>query len=156
RAVNARLAKTQARLVDGDQDVGPLMDVVRQLSAKRDAFAVDLAKAQAQAASPAARLLVGGHSALDALAFAPDPREARLRLRAILRRLLTSVHVLLVPRGRDRLAAIQVHFVADADNRSRPRTLLVWHRNAQGNVKFTEPAVTRTWKGHGHGAGLRR
>lgn len=53
---------------------------------------------------------------------AKDP-EKRLRLRSLLRRLIRQVYVLVVPRGRERLAAVQVIFAT-----GKAREYLIWHR----------------------------
>src|SRR5262249_50309855 len=45
------------------------------------------------------------------LAVARD-ESARIRLRGLLRTIITGVHVLVIPRRSQRLAAVQVHFVA--------------------------------------------
>jgi DNA invertase Pin-like site-specific DNA recombinase len=53
----------------------------------------------------------------DALEQAEDQEDARIRLRAVLRRTISSIQVLVVPRGRERLAAVQVHFCKDGKRR---------------------------------------
>jgi hypothetical protein len=47
---------------------------------------------------------------MEALGQAPDPEDARLRLRAALRRITEVAMLLIVPRGHARLCAVQFHF----------------------------------------------
>jgi DNA invertase Pin-like site-specific DNA recombinase len=44
---------------------------------------------------------------------APDPTEVRLKLRSLLGKVVTEIWVLVVARGRSRLAAVQVYFTED-------------------------------------------
>jgi DNA invertase Pin-like site-specific DNA recombinase len=69
-----------------------------------------LAEARQKIAHPLSASWAEGHTLIDALASAPDPREARLRLRAALRAVVEEITVLVVAKGRDRLAAAQVFF----------------------------------------------
>jgi hypothetical protein len=57
------------------------------------------------------------HTLIDALDAAEDKEDVRIRLRAALRRIVARVHVLVVPRGRERLLAAQLDF-ADGGRRS--------------------------------------
>lgn len=56
--------------------------------------------------------------------------DARLRLRSVLRRVVESMWLLVVPRGQDRLAAVQIWF---AGGEGRHRDYLVWRRQAKAN-----------------------
>jgi hypothetical protein len=78
---------------------------------------------------------------LAALEAAPDPTDARLRLRAALRRIVEDVWLLVVPhgRGRDRLCAVQIYFAG----RGRHRDYLILHRPATGGRVGVRPA--RWW-----------
>jgi hypothetical protein len=58
----------------------------------------------------------------------------RLRLRAELRRVVDSVWLLVVPRGRDRLAAVQVHFAGGGW-----RDYLLLHRPPKANARVRTP-----------------
>jgi hypothetical protein len=66
---------------------------------------------------------------LAALDAAPDQTDARLRLRGVLRRVLASIELLVVPLGRDRLAAAQLWF---ADGQ-RCRSYLILHQPPKAN-----------------------
>jgi len=50
------------------------------------------------------------HTLIDVLDTAEDREDRRLRLRAVLRRNVDAIYVLIVPRGRVRLAAVQIDF----------------------------------------------
>jgi DNA invertase Pin-like site-specific DNA recombinase len=68
-----------------------------------------------------------------ALAEAPDPQDARLRLRGVLKRMIDGIWLVIVPRGRDRLAAAQIWF----KERNRHREYVILHRPPKSNGKST-------------------
>jgi DNA invertase Pin-like site-specific DNA recombinase len=123
-------------------------------SRKRD-LAGRLAEARQRAAHPLSESWGEAQSLAGALDRAADPRDARLRLRAALRRIVGSVWLLVVPRGRERLAAVQIHFAG-----GRHRDYLIWHRPATANASAR--AEGRWWArsfasaGVGEGLDLRR
>jgi DNA invertase Pin-like site-specific DNA recombinase len=127
-AVEARAAQLEAELADGG-DVPALARVLRHLEARRKDLAGRLADARLRAASPASEAWGEAKSLLDVIAEAPDPADAKLRLRAVLRRLVDSVWLLVVPRGRDRLCAVQIWFAGG----ERRRDYLIFHRPARAN-----------------------
>ena len=97
---------------------------------------------------PAARAWEEFGSLVDVLSNAPDPQDCRLRLRGVLRRIVGSIWLLVVARGRDRLAAVQVRF---ADNQ-HCRSYFILHRLARSNGMAHQDAVwwcrslaTRRW-----------
>jgi hypothetical protein len=96
---------------------------------KRDLEA-ELRDARARATCPAAAAWEGFGSLADALGNAPNPTDARLRLRAALRRVVSEIWLLVVPRGSDRLCAVQVFFAGGAR-----RDYLIWHRPHRNNGK---------------------
>src|SRR5262249_34270038 len=65
----------------------------------------------------------------DILEAAPDQRDARLRLRSALRRIVDSIWLLVVARGHVRLAAVQIWFAGG----KRHRDYLVLHRAPRSN-----------------------
>jgi DNA invertase Pin-like site-specific DNA recombinase len=123
-----RLAKIQARMTEGDEDCGALVAVLRQLEAKRAAAAAELAQARREAASPLASAWGEYGSLADALDNAPDPADARVRLRAALRRMVEEIYCLFVVNGAWRAAAVQVYFAGGAR-----RDYLILHRSAKAN-----------------------
>jgi DNA invertase Pin-like site-specific DNA recombinase len=70
------------------------------------------------------------------LADQPDPKAARERLGALLRDVIADIRILILPRGSERLACVQVHF---KDN-VRARTYLILSRQARKTGAGTRPA----------------
>jgi hypothetical protein len=67
----------------------------------------------------------------------PDQSDVRTRLRSALRRLVESIWVLVVKRGRDRLAAVQVWFFKEGGKARRD--YLIYHRCPRGNALHRTP-----------------
>jgi DNA invertase Pin-like site-specific DNA recombinase len=108
-----------------------LAEVAYQLEARERDLDAELTKARQKAATPAEEAWSEAHTLMDLIDNAPDPDDARLRLRAALRRIVDSIWLLVVPRGRDRLASVQVWF-ADGE---RHRDYLILHRPPKSNGK---------------------
>jgi DNA invertase Pin-like site-specific DNA recombinase len=125
-AVQERIARLEAELVSGD--VAALARVLRQLEAQEKDLAARLAAAQEKAAHPLSAAWGEAQTLLQALDSAPDPREARLRLRSALRRIVDAVWLLVVRRGLCRLCAVQIRFAGG----ERHRDYLILSRQAQG------------------------
>lgn len=102
---------------------------VAALEERKRELAAELAEARHRAAHPLSESWGEAQTLAAALKGAADPHDARLRLRAALRRIVESIWILVVPRGRDRLCAVQVWF---AEGKGRHRDYLVMHR-AAGN-----------------------
>jgi DNA invertase Pin-like site-specific DNA recombinase len=83
---------------------------VTALEARKAELGAKLLDAQARAACPAAAAWEEYGSLLDALEKAPDQHDARLRLRSALQRVVQRIWLLVIPRGRGRLAAVQLRF----------------------------------------------
>ncbi len=83
---------------------------IADLEARKGNLAERLAEARHRAAHPLSESWGKCQSLADALATTPDPRDARLRLRSALRRIVDGMWLLIVPRGLDRLAAVQIDF----------------------------------------------
>jgi hypothetical protein len=133
----AEIEKVKTRLQAKYSDA--VADVLDRHEAERKALAEELARAQQAAASPAREAWGQCHTLIDALDNAPDAEEARVRLRAAVRRVVESVWVLTVRRGHERLAAVQLWF---ADGKKH-RDYLILHRPATGGSVGTRPA--RWW-----------
>jgi hypothetical protein len=131
--VEARIAELEAELLKGD--VAALARVLRQLEERKRDLAADLAAAREKAAHPLSESWGEAQTLVDALGSAPDPADARVRLRSALRRIIDSGWLLVVPRGRDRLCALQLWF-ADC---KRHRDYLILHRPPKSNGKATVP-----------------
>jgi hypothetical protein len=106
--VDARIRELEGELLAGD--IPSLARVLRTLEERRRDVATRLADARARAANPLADSWGECQSLLSVLDNAPDPEDARLRLRSTLRRIVSEIWLLVVPRRLNRLAAVQVHF----------------------------------------------
>jgi DNA invertase Pin-like site-specific DNA recombinase len=123
--IEAREAEIEAELLNGG-DVAVLAKVARKLAEQKQAKAEELAEARLKAAHPLSETWGEAQSLIDALKNAPDPRDARLRLRSAIRRMVESMHLLIVMRGRDRLCAVQIWFSGG----KRHRDYLIRHQAA--------------------------
>lgn len=129
-SVNAILAE-----MEENGESPSLFKRLREKEATQRSLAEQLAEARARAAHPLSEAWSEANTLLSALDSATDPRDARLRLRTALRRVVESFHVLVVPRGRDRLAAVTVKFAEDGI-----RNYLIAHRPARAASGVREPA----------------
>jgi hypothetical protein len=134
--VDAEIEKVKARLLARYTD--GLADVLERREAERKALAVELAEARQEAASPLGEAWGECHSLLDVLDAAPDPEEARVRLRAALRRIVETIRCVFVGRGRWRLAAVQLWFTGGSH-----RDYLIVHTGATGGSVGTRPSEWR-------------
>jgi DNA invertase Pin-like site-specific DNA recombinase len=107
--VGAELAEASAFMASRGFSV-TIGQRVTELEAKKKELEDLLASARHEAEHPMARTWQDAQNLIGDLDDAPDPRDARLRLRSALRRITESVQLLVVPRGRVRLVAVQFHF----------------------------------------------
>lgn len=125
-----RKAALALELMKGD--VATIGDALRQLEAREAKLMVELQENAETTAAPRvdtwrdAKSLIG---MLDKVRGTDKEEDVRLRLRAALRRVVAEIWLLVVPRGRDKVAACQLRF---ADGQSC-RTYVILHRRAQGN-----------------------
>jgi DNA invertase Pin-like site-specific DNA recombinase len=131
--VESRIAELEAELLKGD--VAAVAKVLRQLEARDRELADQLAEARQKAAHPLSESWGETQTLLAAIDAAPNPREARLRLRAALQRIIDCIWLLVVPRGRDLLCAVQVWFAGG----KRHRDYLIMHRVGTGGAVGTRP-----------------
>jgi hypothetical protein len=127
-AVDTELAEAAA-FMDAHGFSATIGKRVTELEARQAALAERLAVAREKAAHPLSESWGECQSLVTALEKAPDPEEARLRLRAALRRIIDSIWLLAIPRGRDRLAAVQIWFAPG----ERHRDYLILHRPPKAN-----------------------
>jgi DNA invertase Pin-like site-specific DNA recombinase len=122
--------ETSIALIVAEMDEhGESPTLFRRLRAKEAAqreLAARKAEAQQRAANPLPAAWGEAQSLSGTLRDAPDPDDARTRLRTVLRRVVSRILLLVVPRKRDRLAAVQIYF-AGGDRR---RNYLILHRPA--------------------------
>jgi DNA invertase Pin-like site-specific DNA recombinase len=117
-----KIGELEAELENGD--VAALARKLRELEARKRDLVDKLADARQKAAHPLSEAWGEARSLIEALDGAPDPVDARIRLRAVLRRMIDSIWILPVLRGRDRLCAVQVWFAGGA----RCRNYLIFNR----------------------------
>jgi DNA invertase Pin-like site-specific DNA recombinase len=107
-AVEARIRELEAELLAGD--VPSLARALRTLEERKRDLVAGLVDARARASHPLADSWGECQSLLSVLDNAPDPEDTRLRLRSALRRIVSEIWLLVVPRRLNRLAAVQAHF----------------------------------------------
>ncbi len=83
---------------------------IKELEVKRRDVAGRLTDARQRKACPASAAWGEAMTLADALATAPDKADARLRLRAALRRVVSEAWMVVANRGQTRFAAVQFHF----------------------------------------------
>ncbi len=122
-ALAAELAGVEAELADAAAFMeangfsATIGKRVNGLEGRKRDLAARLAEARLDAAHPLSESWGEAQTLADAIDNAADPRDARLRLRAALRRIVDSVWLLVVPRGLDRLAAVQIRFAGGERHR---------------------------------------
>jgi DNA invertase Pin-like site-specific DNA recombinase len=126
-AVEGKITELEAELLRGD--VQALARVLRKLEEEKRDLAQRLAQARQKAARPLSAAWGEAQTLVGALGAAPDPLEARLRLRSVLRRIVDGIWLLVVARGHDRLCAVQIWFA----ERNKHRDYLVLHRPPKAN-----------------------
>jgi DNA invertase Pin-like site-specific DNA recombinase len=125
--VRARSAALEVELSEGD--IPALARELRRLGGREKELQARLLDEQEKAAVPLAAAWKDAHSLMGALDAAPDPADARIRLRAALRRVVESAWLLVVGRGHDRLAALQIFFAGG----ERSRSYLILSRPPKAN-----------------------
>jgi DNA invertase Pin-like site-specific DNA recombinase len=125
--VENKIAQLEAELLDGD--IPAVARVLKRLEDEKRELVEREAEARQKATRPLSAAWGEARSLIGALAKAPDPADARTRLRAVLKRMVDSVWLVTVPRGRDRLCAAQVWFAGG----KRHREYLIYHRPASVN-----------------------
>jgi len=118
-------------------DVAALARVLRSLEEQKRDVAAQLAEARVKAAHPLADSWGEVQSLAVALANAPDPEDARLRLRSVLRRLISEIRLLVIPKpkGHTRLAVAQIYFAGDG-----VRSYIIYHHPAHHSFAGHTPA----------------
>jgi DNA invertase Pin-like site-specific DNA recombinase len=129
--------------LDEHGETPTLLARVRDKDAQRARLKKELDAAQAEARRPLAVDWGTLQSLAALLAASPDPEDCRVRLRAVLRRTVADMRMLVVARGLTRLAAVQIFFKNDGH-----RTYLIRHQPAQANGK-------QRVEGHWHARSLK-
>jgi hypothetical protein len=104
---------------------------IMDLEAKQKEIGDALAAARQKALHPLSEDWGEVKTLLAALQAATDPVEARLRLQTLLRRIVEQALLLVVARGKDRIAALQIWFAGG----KRHRDYIILHRPPKGNAR---------------------
>jgi DNA invertase Pin-like site-specific DNA recombinase len=123
--IEAEIEKVKARLLVKYSD--PVADVLDRHEAKRKTLGEQLTEARQDAASPLGEAWGDCSSLIAALDGAPNTDDARVKLRAAIRRIAEQIWCLFVGRGLLRIAAVQVWFPGGAC-----RSYVIVHRPASG------------------------
>jgi DNA invertase Pin-like site-specific DNA recombinase len=92
---------------------------IKTLESRKDDLEAALAAARQRVAHPLTETWGELPSLVQLLRDAADREDARVRLRSVLRRLVAAVYLLVVPRGLERLFAVQVVFRGERDGLRR-------------------------------------
>jgi hypothetical protein len=136
-ACESEIAKLEASLLRGFSEA--VERVLHRQEQRKKALAEELAQARQKAANPLCETWGEAQSLLETLEAAPDVEEARLKLRSALRRIVREGWLLVVPKGKDRLCALQIYFHTDKAGKQRRRDFVVFHRTRRNNGKAKEP-----------------
>jgi DNA invertase Pin-like site-specific DNA recombinase len=102
-----------------------LAAVLREKEEEEERLAAELLDELAKSVVPAERAWKELPSLAALVRKADDPDAARLKLRGVLRRVIDSAHVLIVPKGATRFCVVQFHFTGGGR-----RDYLIAHRTA--------------------------
>jgi DNA invertase Pin-like site-specific DNA recombinase len=133
--VEAKIGAIQAELLNTDSNIPSVIQALRKLEEQRTDAAAKLATARQKALHPVSEQWGECKSLLEALSTAPDKMEARLKLRSVLRRVIEAIYLVVVPRGLDRLAQVEIYF-RDSE---RTRSYFIAYRPKIGNQVRSTP-----------------
>lgn len=134
--VEADISRLEYELEEGGDAIPAVVRVLGRKEARRKELADALAVARATEATPVSAAWGEYGSLCDVLDRATDPADARYRLRAALRRIVSGVWLLVVPRGRTRAAVVQVRF----NGTEKVRDYIITHAPTIANGRATKPA----------------
>ncbi len=130
-----RMAEIATELRPGGKPAGAVLRALEAMESERSDLTRQLSDVQQREASPAGEAWSQLPTLAEALATADDPLDARLRLRAIFRRVIERMDLLVVPRGMTRFAAVQIFFTGGAQ-----RSYMILYRSPRGNASKKTPA----------------
>jgi DNA invertase Pin-like site-specific DNA recombinase len=133
--VDARIAEFEAELLNGN--VSALARQLRTLEEQKRTVASKLDELRKKQMHPLDASWSQAKSLLGAMHKAKDPMDARLRLRSALRRIVESMSMLIVLRGINRVAVVQIHFAG-----GKHRDFLILHRSGKGNGAYRSDGST--------------
>ncbi len=136
-ALENHRAELQAALRTVGRPVQAVVETLAEVEDRLRGLNVDLERVRALAAHPLQESLGEVRTLVGYLEKATDLEAARLRLREALRRILTGIYLLVVPRGHYRLCKIQAWFTGRQDrNLGVCRTYLLVYRPPRSNGKY--------------------
>jgi DNA invertase Pin-like site-specific DNA recombinase len=135
--LEGEIGQLEAELADG-ADIPSVVRVLKAKEARRAELAREVADLRHRAAHPLAESWGELRSLAEVLAKAKDPADARLRLRAAVRRVVESVWLLPTAAGAVRPCVAQVYFAGGA-----VRSYLIAYRPAHGPTR--RPATWQAW-----------
>jgi hypothetical protein len=122
-------------------EVTDLADVLRRLVDKRRVLEERQQAAKQREAAPLEEAWNETKTLLKAMENAEDKNQFRTRLRAVLRREITEIWLLIVPRGRSRLCAMQAWFTGGKQHRD----YIILHQAAKANATMKRVDAER-WR----------
>jgi DNA invertase Pin-like site-specific DNA recombinase len=125
--VERLMAAVEAELDAGEQPSQGTQRLLKKLEAEEKRLEEQLRKARQAAVCPRGEAWA---EAVTLMGLAADP-ESRLRLRSLLRQNVTEIRLLVVPRKRERIAAVQVFF---ASGTSRTYLIHAWAALVTGSL----------------------
>jgi hypothetical protein len=128
-----------------------IADHVTSLEDRETELTRDLEAARHAAAHPLEEAWRDCKGLLEAVGSAADPEGTRLRLRAVLRRTVEAIYLLVVPRTIDRIAAVQVRFKG---NGRTQREYLLWYRKPHTGFGGRNPGWVRSVSVHSPWPGI--
>jgi DNA invertase Pin-like site-specific DNA recombinase len=102
---------------------------ITELERQKQDLVEQLQEARQKAAFPLSEVWGSVQTLAETLAKAADPMDARLRLRSALRRIISGIWIVVVPRGHNRLCEAQVWFAGG----ERYRSYFIIHRPPRSN-----------------------
>jgi len=145
-AVNHNITQTTAKAATAiDPDV--FLGLLDEYGKQRKEIIANLEAAKADASSPASDALGECTSLVWMMeeAEGDEKDELRRRVKSALRRLVSDIWVLIVPRGRERVIGVQVNFRGGSNH----RRYVICHRPIRADKSGTYPgcALTLSWEG---------
>jgi DNA invertase Pin-like site-specific DNA recombinase len=144
----SKIAALEAALDDGE--VAAIARKLRQLEQELADLLERLKVAQQKKANPLSEAWGEARGLIAAMGAAEDREEFRIRLRSVLRRMMHSIWLYVVPRGRNRFAAAQVWFSTDHPPQQPTAAYMpTYFDPSTGEYNYPEapllePAVSRT------------
>lgn len=132
--VRERKAVMAAELLKGD--VAVIAAALRGLEVREAELLEKLGEAEEKAVKPLTETWRDAKTLIEMLDNATDPEDVRLRLRAALRRIVQGIWLIVVPRGRVRLAQVMVAFTD-----GKQRSYFIVHRGSYGNQNAHRPGA---------------